>query len=77
MRRKIRLLTLAMLLTMPLCLGGCFVFGLAGVMAQNFEYQKLIEVPPQYNGLEGTRVAVLVEADLSVLYQHPTLSTLR
>ncbi|MCH7551608.1 MAG: hypothetical protein IIA35_07925 [Proteobacteria bacterium] len=40
-------------------------------MAQNYEYQKRIEVLPQYSGLENQTVAVLVEADLSTLYEHP------
>lgn len=52
-------------------MGGCVVGKLVGGMAQNFEYQKLIEVHPAYPDLEGQKVAVLVEADLSTLYEHP------
>lgn len=54
-------------------LNGCFAFALAGVMQQNFEYQKLVEVPPRYEGLADKKVAILVDADLSVLYQYPQL----
>jgi hypothetical protein len=53
--------------------GGCNVGRLFGGMAQNFEYQKKIEVLPKYDGLQNRTVAVLVEADLSTLYEHPTL----
>ncbi len=52
-------------------LGGCAVVKLFGGMAQNYEYQKRIEVLPQYSGLEDQTVAVIVEADLSTLYEHP------
>jgi hypothetical protein len=62
-----------LLLACSMSLGGCFIMALGGVMAQNFEYQKLLEVPPQYAGLENQRVAVVVDADLSLLYQHPQL----
>ncbi len=52
--------------------GGCgAVAKLIGGMAQNYEYQLRIEVLPQYSGLEGQTVAVIVEADLSTLYEHP------
>ena len=49
-------------------LAGCEVFPLVGGMAQNFEYQKLVEVHAQYPGLEGKKVAVLVSTDYAVLY---------
>ena len=52
-------------------LGGCAVVKLFGGMAQNYEYQLRIEVLPQYSGLENQTVAVIVEADLSTLYEHP------
>jgi hypothetical protein len=53
--------------------GGCALAGLASAMGQNFEYQKLIEVPPQYTGLEYQTVAVIVETDLAILYEHQNL----
>jgi hypothetical protein len=54
-------------------LSGCGVIKLAGAMAQNYEYQKLIEVHPEYVGLENHTVAVLVDADYSILFEHPRL----
>ncbi len=68
-----RFLCLGVLCMLPLGLSGCFFFGLAGALGQNFEYQKLIEVPAKYDGLRNMRVAVLVGADLSLLYEHPLL----
>jgi hypothetical protein len=46
--------------------------GAAGA-AQNFEYQKLKEVLPRYDGLEHHTVAVLVDAPLDLLYTKPDL----
>jgi hypothetical protein len=54
-------------------LGGCAVASLIGGMAQNYEYQKEIEVLPEYEGLENRRVAILVDADLATQYQFPLL----
>jgi hypothetical protein len=54
-------------------MGGCVLFGLAGAMGQSFEYQKLIEVYAKYDGIENKKVAVLIEADLTVLFEHPAL----
>ncbi len=51
-------------------LAGCELFPLVGGMAQNFEYQKLIEVHAQYAGLENHKTAVLVSTDYAVLYEH-------
>ena len=48
------------------------VIGAAGA-AQNFEYQKLIEVLPRYDGLEHHSVAVLVDAPLDLQYTKPEL----
>lgn len=53
--------------------GGCAAGKLAGAMLQADEYQKKIEVNPKYAGLENKTVAVLVDADLSTLYEHPGL----
>ncbi|MCH2132290.1 MAG: hypothetical protein MK116_00935 [Phycisphaerales bacterium] len=53
--------------------GGCALSYIGAGMAQNFEYQKLIEVLPKYEGLEHQTVAVVVDADLATLYEHPTL----
>lgn len=48
------------------------VIGAAGA-AQNFEYQKLIEVLPRYDGLEHHSVAILVDAPLDLQYTKPDL----
>jgi hypothetical protein len=55
-------------------LSGCAFGKLIGGMAQNYEYSKLIEVHPVYMGLEDRTVAVLVDADLATLYEHPEVS---
>jgi hypothetical protein len=54
-------------------LPGCVVAGVVSAMGQSAEYQKLIEVPAEYPGLEGRSVAVIVDADLSLRYEHPRL----
>ncbi|MBT8485488.1 MAG: hypothetical protein KJO43_07900 [Phycisphaerae bacterium] len=53
--------------------GGCAIGHLIGGMLQNEEYQKLVETPPEYADLSGKRIAVVVDADLSVTYNHPKL----
>ena len=55
-----------------LALGGCAIGKLVGGMAQNVEYQKQIEVLPEYE-LEGHTVAVVALADMATLYEHPDL----
>lgn len=52
----------------------CEIGYLIGGMAQNAEYQTLLEVEPQYDGLENKTVAVVVNADMATLYEHPVLS---
>lgn len=52
-------------------LAGCQFGHLVGGMAQNYEYSKLIEVHPEYDGLEDKTVAVVVDADLATLYEYP------
>jgi hypothetical protein len=59
------------LLAASLLPAGCGLERLVGGMAQNYEYQKLIEVHPVYAGLEDKTVAVLVDVDLGTLYEHP------
>ncbi len=55
-------------------LAGCAAGNLLGGMAQNFEYQKKIQVLPKYEGLEHKTVAVVVNADLATLYEFPGLT---
>lgn len=68
--RKTRLAMIGALggvLTLP----GCMIGELLGGMAQNAEYQKLIQVLPEYEGLEDKTVAVIVNTDLSTLFEYP------
>lgn len=71
-----RITTLLVSIGLLAGLGGCSigtgVFELTGAMAQEYEYQKLLRVQPKYD-LSGSRVAVLVDADYMVLYEHPNL----
>ena len=53
--------------------GGCALFELGAALAQSHEDQKLVEILPKYNDLNGRTVAVIVDAPLDVLYEHPTL----
>jgi len=57
--------------TTAAALGG--LANLGGGMAQNFEYQKELQILPKYSGLEGKRIAVVVDADMSLLYDYPAL----
>jgi hypothetical protein len=54
-------------------LTGCEIARLGGAMAQANEDQKLVEVLPKYDGLPGHTVAVIVDADMSTLYEYPYL----
>jgi len=63
------LLAACFLLSIP----GCVAAGLFSAMAQAHEDQKLIEVLPRYTDLEGQSVAVLVDAGLDILYDHPNV----
>ena len=58
------------LLVMP----GCFVAELAGAVGQNIERYKKIEVLAEYDGLENRTVAVVIQCEPSILYEHPSVS---
>lgn len=62
----------AVLLLIALC-GGCQAVELVGGALQNNEYQKLVDTPPKYAGLQDHTVAVVVTADMSTMYEFPTL----
>src|SRR5262245_23315495 len=66
-----RALHAATLVAAAMLLNGCEVAELVGGMAQANEDQMLIEVLPKYDGLQGHTVAVIVDADMSTLYEHP------
>lgn len=69
---KIRKLLIAPLACVAaLCAAGCEIPLLIGGMAQNFEREKKIEVPAEYDGLENRTVAILVQSDMGTLYEHP------
>jgi hypothetical protein len=67
-----RLVGCLLLASLP-ALQGCVVAGLVSAMGQSAEYQKLIEVPAQYSGLDNKTIAVIVDADLSMRYEYPGL----
>lgn len=73
MRRKMQTLTAALLVAAAPALVGCEAGLLIGGMMQNYEYQKLVQVLPQYSDLENRSVAVIVDADLATLYEFPDL----
>ena len=73
MNGTIRILGWLMAAVSMTAASGCAIGFLGAGLAQNFEYQKLVEVLPQYEGLEHKTVAVVVDADLATLYEHPTL----
>ncbi|NEQ54635.1 MAG: hypothetical protein F6K11_31635 [Leptolyngbya sp. SIO3F4] len=50
-------------------LTGCQLWALAGGAAQNFEYQKKIEVLAEYQGLQDKKVAILIDMDPALSYE--------
>ena len=54
---------------------GCGIIGFIGAAKQTMEDQMLIEKPAEYS-LEGLRVAVVIDSDLVIHYEHPGISTL-
>ncbi len=54
---------------------GCSVFGFIGAGRQAAEDQMLVEKPASYS-LEGLRVAVVIDTDLAIHYEHPGISTM-
>jgi hypothetical protein len=71
MQRIRQLISASILVVSAAAFGGCQASQLIGGMAQTHEYQKKVEVTPKYAGLENKTVAVLVDADLSTLYENP------
>ena len=66
---------LAVAASVVLCviLGGCELFGVAGVIGQNIEREKKIEVLAEYDGLRDETVAVVIITDMVVMYEHPSV----
>lgn len=69
---KDRMTEWMLLLIVGTALGGCEAAALLGGMAQNYEYQKQVEVLAEYD-LSGKSVAVVVDADMVTLYEFPDL----
>jgi hypothetical protein len=69
------LLLLLLTTAVTTCGIGCSIVGFIGAGKQAIEDQMLIERPAEYP-LEGKRVAVVIDTDLAVHYEHPGISTL-
>lgn len=74
MKNKFTIIFAAILIASCTMLPGCQVGQLAGAMMQADEYQKLVDTPPQYAGLENKTVAVIVQADMATLYEFPDVA---
>src|SRR5688572_30058125 len=68
--RCIAVLASGLILAAMIFLGGCQA---VGALAQAEEYQKLIDMPPRYAGLEGKTVAVVVQTDMATMYEYPSV----
>ena len=66
-------LTALALLATVWVLEGCQIFGIASVVGQNIEREKKVEVLAEYDGLRNQTVAIVVQTDMSTLYQFPKL----
>ena len=71
----IRLLTITFITIATTLSAGCSIIGFLGAGKQAMEDQMLIEKPAEYS-LEGYTVAVVIDTDLAVHYEHPGISTL-
>ncbi len=69
-----RIFTLSLLTMATTFTAGCNVIGFIGAGKQAMEDQMLIEKPAEYS-LEGFTVAVVIDTDLAVHYEHPGIST--
>ena len=71
----IRILTLTLLTFATALSTSCSIIGFIGAGKQAMEDQMLIEKPAEYS-LTGYTVAVVINTDLAVHYEHPGISTL-
>ncbi len=53
-------------------LSACWVPGVIAAVGDNIDRGKNVEVLAKYQGLENKTVAILFNADMAVLYEHPT-----
>lgn len=70
-----RILTLMLITIATACIVGCNIIGFIGAGKQAIEDQMLVEKPAEYV-LEDYTVAVVIDTDLAVHYEHPGISTL-
>ena len=70
---KTRIVALLALLVMPFVLASCGSMGLVSKVGEAIEVEKKVEVLAKYRGLENKTVAVVVNAERSVLYEYPTV----
>ncbi len=70
---KTRIVAILALLIMPLVLASCGAMGLVSKVGEAIEVEKKVEVLAKYRGLENKTVAVVVNAERSVLYEYPTV----
>lgn len=54
--------------------GGCQVMGMVAAVSGQLERAKKVEVLAEYDGLRHRSVAIVVQSDLSLLYEHPTVA---
>ncbi|MDP6602085.1 MAG: hypothetical protein QGH76_07290 [Phycisphaerales bacterium] len=75
--RRLMLVMLALVLLLLSGFGlGCAAAGFLGAAAQQFEDQKLVEKLPEYEGLEDRSVAVVIDMDLAIHYEHPGVASI-
>ena len=70
---KTRIVAIIALLIMPFVLASCGAMGLVSKVGEAIEVEKKVEVLAKYSGLENKTVAVVVNAERSVLYEYPTV----
>lgn len=69
-----RIFTLSFISVATTFIAGCNIIGFIGAGKQAMEDQMLIEKPAEYS-LEGFTVAVVINTDLAIHYEHPGIST--
>ncbi len=63
---------LGLALATSMVLSACWVPGVVAAVGDNIDRGKNVEVLAKYQGLENQTVAILFNADMAVLYEHPT-----
>ncbi|MEO1008159.1 MAG: hypothetical protein AAFX79_06310 [Planctomycetota bacterium] len=68
-----RFVLLVLLLAQAGSLAGCNIFGFFGVLEQERRRQSTRKVEAEYRGLEGQKVAVIVDADRELAMTYPSI----